>query len=100
MAPILNKQRARSNEDTDPRRQELLDAAARLLADSTYENVTVAAVAEAAGIVRPSAYGYFGSKETLFLAFTEREPIELKAMRNSRPRASISGTNWKSLWSD
>jgi len=33
-------------------------------------------------------------KETLFLAFTEREPTELKAMRKSRPAASISGTNW------
>ncbi len=76
MAPILNKRRARSNEDTDQRRHELLDAGARLLADSTYGNVTVAAVAEAAGRARPSAYIYFRSKQMLFITLTGREPTE------------------------
>jgi AcrR family transcriptional regulator len=93
MAPILNKQRARSSEDRDQRRQELLDGAARLLADSTYESVTMAAVAEAAGIAKPSAYGYFRSKETLFLALTERELSDwcaalAAALRKSRHRSA------------
>ncbi len=73
MASIPSKLRARSAEDKDQRRQQLLDAAARQLADSTYESVTVSAVAEAAGIAKPSAYGYFRSKETLFVALTQRE---------------------------
>jgi AcrR family transcriptional regulator len=73
MAPIPNKQRARTTEDREIRVQELMDAAARLLAGGTYESVTMAAVAEAAGIAKPSAYGYFRSKETLFLALTRRE---------------------------
>jgi AcrR family transcriptional regulator len=104
MAPIPNKQRARTTEDREIRVQELMDAAARLLAGGTYESVTMASVAEAAGIAKPSAYGYFRSKETLFMALTERELTGWRAalgeaLRRSRGRsparivaASLSAT--------
>jgi AcrR family transcriptional regulator len=104
MAPLPNKQRARTTQDRDIRIQELLDAAAGLLAGTTYESVTMAAVAEAAGIAKPSAYGYFRSKETLFMALTERELTVWcaalgEALRRSRGRsparivaASLSAT--------
>ncbi|MGE0487218.1 MAG: TetR family transcriptional regulator [Gammaproteobacteria bacterium] len=69
----LTKQRARSSQDKATRRAQLLAAAAALLAETPYEQLTLAAVAQAAGLSKASAYTYFSTKESLFLALlTER----------------------------
>ena len=73
MSPIRNKQRARTSAEKDLRRQDLLDAAARALQESTYESATMSAIAASAGIAKPSAYGYFRGKECMFIALAERE---------------------------
>jgi AcrR family transcriptional regulator len=65
-------QRARSASDKETRRRDLLDAAEAMLAARPYESLTTAEVAEAAGLSKASAYTYFPTKESLFLALLER----------------------------
>jgi AcrR family transcriptional regulator len=65
-------QRARSVSDKGTRRRQLLDAAEAMLAERPYESLTTAEVAEAAGLSKASAYTYFPTKESLFLALLER----------------------------
>jgi AcrR family transcriptional regulator len=73
MPPRLTKQRARTADEKEIRKTHLLDAASKLFATAPYEAVTMAEVAHAAGIAKASAYGYFASKETLFLELSARE---------------------------
>lgn len=48
------------------RRRELLACAMRLFAEEGYDNVSVRAVARAAGVAPGLAYHYFDSKERMF----------------------------------
>ena len=50
----------------EERRRELLACAMRLFAEEGYDNVSVRAVARAAGVAPGLAYHYFDSKERLF----------------------------------
>jgi AcrR family transcriptional regulator len=61
------RQRARSPGDKDLRRAALVAAATQLFAISDFDAVTVARVAEQAGVAKGTAYLYFATKETLFL---------------------------------
>lgn len=70
---VVSQQRARSLEDKDLRRAQLVDAATRLFADSTFEAVTIARVAELAGVAKGTAYLYFATKEALFLELARAE---------------------------
>ena len=63
----ISQQRARSAEDKDLRRAHLIEAATRLFADADFDAVTIARVAEAAGVAKGTAYIYFATKEALFL---------------------------------
>jgi AcrR family transcriptional regulator len=90
-APITG-QRARSGDDKALRRAHLLDAAAAQLAAAPYESITMATVAEAAGLAKASAYTYFPTREALFLALLERElgswALDLQASLCRRPRSA------------
>ena len=61
------RQRARTPADKDLRRAQLVAAATQLFADSDFEAVTIARVAQQAGVAKGTAYLYFSTKETLFL---------------------------------
>lgn len=52
--------------DPEVRRRELLSCAMRLFAEEGYDNVSVRAVARAAGVAPGLAYHYFDSKERMF----------------------------------
>ena len=56
----------RTVKDPEERRRELLACAMRLFAEEGYDNVSVRAVARAAGVAPGLAYHYFDSKERLF----------------------------------
>lgn len=92
--PAIAGQRARSGDDKALRRAHLLDAALGLLAAAPYESITIATVAQAAGLAKASAYTYFPTREALFLALLERElaawasALEARLGRRQRsPRA-------------
>lgn len=55
------------------RREQLLDAALDVVAESGFDAVTVEAVAQRAGVTRPVVYDLFGDLEGLMLALLDRE---------------------------
>jgi AcrR family transcriptional regulator len=59
--------RARTPAAREARRSEILRAAAALFDEAPYPEVTIARVAERAGLAKGSVYLYFRSKEELFL---------------------------------
>ncbi len=101
----IPRQRARSPQDKDLRRAHLIAAAARLFADSDFDAVTIARVAEAAGVAKGTAYIYFATKETLFVELVRAEltqwlaglTVTIKRLRSSRPATAVPLAIAKSL---
>ncbi|MDT8448488.1 MAG: TetR family transcriptional regulator [bacterium] len=69
--------RARGTNQKDQRRQEILDCAARLMAQRDYATLSVQLIAQEAGIVKGTLYLYFKTKEELFLSLHLRESLNL-----------------------
>jgi AcrR family transcriptional regulator len=72
--PVPSQKRVRL--DYDERRQLILDAARRLFCQRPYSEVSMADLAEAAGVARGLLHHYFGSKRDLYLAVM-RELIQV-----------------------
>jgi AcrR family transcriptional regulator len=77
-------------------RQSILDATGELLNDSPWANVTMAGIAERAGVSRQTLYNEFGSRNELAQAYVMREassflePVEAAVAENaSDPRAAL-----------
>jgi AcrR family transcriptional regulator len=60
------------------RKQQLLDAAARLFAERGYENTRVIDIVRAAGVAKGLFYWYFDNKEALFAELAETIRLELR----------------------
>ena len=54
-------------------RARVYDAFARLMYERGYDAITLADIAEAAGMARTSMYNYYPSKEALLIAYTDAE---------------------------
>ena len=63
---------ARAQHTSTNRREEILEAAVAVFAESGYYRATTAQVAERVGISQPYVYRFFETKEALFLAALER----------------------------
>ena len=59
------------------REQQILDAAVHEFGGRGYAHASMAAIAQRAGISKPLIYGYFGSKEGLYLACLSRAGTHL-----------------------
>lgn len=72
-APTVRKRRNRvvTRQSQDVRVGDILKAARAIIGQSGYEGVTVAEIAERAGIVEGTVYRYFKSKEELLLKVAE-----------------------------
>jgi AcrR family transcriptional regulator len=71
-------------------RQLIADTALRLFVERGFERVTVAEVAEAAGVSEKTVFNYFPTKEDLFFdEVEERETALVAAVRDRRPDESI-----------
>ena len=71
-------------------RHEIADTALRLFVKRGFDHVTVAEVAEAAGVSEKTVFNYFPTKEDLFFdEADEREAALLAAIRDRRPEESI-----------
>jgi AcrR family transcriptional regulator len=55
------------------RREQLLDAALRVIVQQGYEGVSIEAIARTAGVTRPVIYDHFANLGTLLKALIERE---------------------------
>ncbi len=101
----ISRQRARSPEDKDLRRAHLIEAATRLFAESDFDAVTIARVAELAGVAKGTAYLYFATKETLFLELVRAEftqwldalVIKLKRLRSGQLVVAVPAAIARSL---
>jgi|PlaIllAssembly_1097288.scaffolds.fasta_scaffold379163_1 AcrR family transcriptional regulator len=67
------KQRAISDEEKMERRESILAAALGLLAEDDYGNISIASIANKAGIAKGTIFLYFRTKEELFLQLQTRE---------------------------
>lgn len=93
----LGRQRARTLEDKDLRRSHLLQAAAELFAQTNFDGVTIAKMAQRAGVAKGTAYLYFSCKEAVFLELVQMElgyweaDVEraLKALPTVRPPDAV-----------
>ncbi len=71
-------------------RQSIADTAMQLFVQRGFDRVTVAEVAEAAGVSEKTVFNYFPTKEDLFFdEVDEREAALLAAIRDRRPGESV-----------
>jgi AcrR family transcriptional regulator len=72
-------------------REAIADTALRLFAEKGFDHVTVAEVAEAAGVSEKTVFNYFPTKEDLFFdEIDEREAALVAAIRDRRPDEPIT----------
>ncbi|WP_433199410.1 TetR/AcrR family transcriptional regulator [Nocardia sp. CA-107356] len=72
------------------RREQILEAALRTIAERGYSATSVAELAEAVGLSQGGLLHYFGSKEELFVAvLRKRDESDVAAVRGPAPEAFI-----------
>lgn len=87
----MRRQRMKGEE----RRAQLLAVSAVQFARLGYEGAVTAGIARAAGIVEPTIYRHFSSKEDLFLDVTRRAAAELAArIEEARPKSLEALDSW------
>jgi AcrR family transcriptional regulator len=67
------KQRARTDQAKEARREKLLEVAAQLWSEKNFASITMFEVASRAQLAKGTTYLYFQTKEELLLALLERE---------------------------
>ena len=82
-APLL--QTARRERRVRRKRQEIVDAAARLFADKGFEATTNKDIASALDVGESTLYGYFASKDDLFRAVLARQGETVDALLAQLP---------------
>lgn len=80
-----------SEQDRAQRRQRIVDAAWRRLERNGYHETTVDDVCDEAGVSKGAFYGYFSTKQDLFLALLEEETDALNGVAAELSRLEISG---------
>src|SRR5262245_58390753 len=85
--------RARSDEDKQQRRREILAAAKELFAARGYHETTMADVARGTGLSYGVVYWYFSSKDELFHALMADEEDRLRASIHETLRAAPRTTD-------
>jgi AcrR family transcriptional regulator len=76
----------------EDRRERLLDAAEDAFCRLGYAGTTIAAVAAAAGVSRPTVYAYFPSKDDVFRALADRVRDEFLALQERVDTTSSART--------
>lgn len=71
--------------DVDERRRRLLELGAELFTLHAYDELSMAAVARAAGISKALLYHYFPSKQAFFMATLEQKASELSEVIRTDP---------------
>jgi len=69
----MNWQRARTDEQKEQRVDAILEATARLYESSSFEKITLAAIAREANFTRSNLYKYFRSREEIFFEFLKHD---------------------------
>src|SRR5215210_1507644 len=72
----------------EQRREQILDAADALFAEHAYDDVSIEAIAKAAGVTRGLVHHYFGVRKDVYIALLER----LGAQREERLRPPVGAS--------
>jgi AcrR family transcriptional regulator len=78
-------------ESTQATADRVLDVAAKLFAERAYEDISIAAVAEGAGVTQRTVIRRFGTKEALFYAANQRAGEAEMRARHEVPVGDIEG---------
>lgn len=73
MKCVTDFKRARQPEQIEQRRREILQAAAVLMADKGFDQVSLNAIAREAGVAKSNVYRYFEGKEDIFLTLLRQD---------------------------
>jgi AcrR family transcriptional regulator len=87
----------RERKAPEERRAQILDAAARLFVEGAVEDVSMAEIAEAAGVAKVLPDHYFESKDELLGALRERYLAEWYALAERRLLDPPPGREWQQL---
>ena len=72
--------------DANPRREQILDCAARLFSERGYEATTLGDLAAAAGIAKATLFHYFSTKEQiLFSLYSQTMDMALSSLKSVQP---------------
>jgi AcrR family transcriptional regulator len=80
-----------SDHDRSVRRQRIVDAAWRRLETTGYHETSVDAVCDEAGVSKGAFYGYFETKQDLFLALLEEETVALNGVAAELADEDLAG---------
>src|SRR3954449_9691138 len=86
--------------DPGQRREQILDAANALFAGRPYEEVSIKAIASAAGVTRGLVHHYFGGRKDVYIGLLERlgaqreHELRPPVGRSARARVSDSVGRW------
>ena len=80
-----------SDQDRAVRRQRIVDAAWRRLATNGYHETTIDDVCDEAGVSKGAFYGYFETKQALFLALLEEETEALNGVAGELAEQELPG---------
>ena len=80
-----------SDQDRAVRRQRIVDAAWRRLATNGYHETTIDDVCDEAGVSKGAFYGYFDTKQALFLALLEEETEALNRVAGELAEQELPG---------
>jgi TetR/AcrR family transcriptional regulator, ethionamide resistance regulator len=87
----VTRRRSTAPRKGDLRREAVLDAAEGLLATTGYDAMTIADIADGAGITRGALYFYFGSKQEVVTALFERTVEVLHEKSRAAAEDAASG---------
>ena len=73
MKCVSDFKRARQPEQREQRRQDILQSAARLMAEKGFDQVSLNAIARGAGVAKSNVYRYFESREEIFLTLLRQD---------------------------
>jgi len=100
------RQRARTPEQKQARKNAIVQAARQLMGDTSIDDITIAALADCSGLARGTAYTYFSSKEALFLSVMESDlrdwvdglTLQVEAVSTSNAKDTVPALIGESLW--
>ena len=90
--------RTRRQEQGDQSREEILDAASRLMAARGYDGTSVSALAKESGLPASSIYWHFGSKEGVLKAVMERGAAHFAAVTSPQDLPLAGSPAEKVAW--
>ena len=73
MKCVSDFKRARQPEQIEQRRRDILNAAATLMAEKGFDQVSLNAIARSAGVAKSNVYRYFESREEIFLTLLRQD---------------------------